>query len=150
MNQDQNITDGNGEGVAEEATAVTKQTTETLMAGERIMEALELADTARAEPADAPSHPILAALNQGPEEYVLGVVQKISSTALHDALLVLPFGKVLSLMVYLDEWAKRVSSFAIIRELRIETKPYIQRNGIYPLFPAFYSSSSERIITRLS
>ena len=109
MNRDQEMTNENGEVVGNEATAVNKQTTETLMAGERIMEALDLADGAREQPADAPLHPILSALNQGPAEYVLGVVEKISSTALQDALLVLPFGKVLSLMVYLDEWATRAS-----------------------------------------
>ncbi|KIJ37465.1 hypothetical protein M422DRAFT_178030 [Sphaerobolus stellatus SS14] len=117
MNQDQNATNENGEVVGDEATAVNKQTTETLMAGERIMEALELGDTARAQPADAPTHPILAALGQGPEEYVLGVIQKISSTALHDALLVLPFAKVLSLMVYLDEWAKRDWNIPLISRI---------------------------------
>ena len=46
-----------------------------------------------------------------PEAYVLKVVERINSSALIDALLVLPFGKVTSLMVYLDEWAKRVKGF---------------------------------------
>ena len=39
--------DGEGEENRVEATAVSKQTTETLMAGERIMEALDLADKER-------------------------------------------------------------------------------------------------------
>lgn len=78
------------------------------MAGERIIEALDLADAERAQPPDAPRNPVLAALDQGPEEYVLRVVEKVSSTALHDALLVLPFANILSLMVYLNEWAQRV------------------------------------------
>ena len=109
-----------------EATAVSKQTTETLMAGERIIEALDLADTelalfkeyeeakAKFSPRDAEKLPApaknatLVAYGLEPEQYVLSVVEKISSTALLDALLVLPFGKVLSLVDYLKEWAKQV------------------------------------------
>jgi U3 small nucleolar RNA-associated protein 12 len=110
-----------------EVTAVHKQTTETLMAGERIVEALDLADGERTafalweadkaklseeDAAKLPPpqrHPVLAAYDVNPEGWVLRVVEKIPSAALEDALLVLPFGKVLSLMWYLDEWARRVS-----------------------------------------
>jgi U3 small nucleolar RNA-associated protein 12 len=119
---------GNGEesGAQAEIAAVTKQTTETLMAGEKIMEALDLADAERAAMkefeehkstlpgADAivlqppPRNPILAAYGLEPEEYVLKVVERVQSTALHDALLVLPFGKVVSLMGYLNIWAQNV------------------------------------------
>jgi U3 small nucleolar RNA-associated protein 12 len=109
-----------------EVAAVTKQTTETLMAGERIIEALDLADSEMAALRDfedqkarvgtleaaglqPPSrNPILAALDLDPDGYVLRVVEKIPRTALYDALLVLPFGKVLSLMQFLDMWAKKV------------------------------------------
>ncbi|KAG1892575.1 WD-repeat-containing protein [Suillus subluteus] len=94
-----------------EAAAVTKQTSETLMAGERIIEALDLADAERtafqeyegkvaqagsleaAGMQPPPRNPILAAYDLEPEAYVLQVVEKISSAALHDALLVLPFDK---------------------------------------------------------
>lgn len=96
------------------------------MAGEKIMEALELADNEREtfkeyEEAmvklsedDAmrlqppPRNPVLAAYDLEPEAYVLRVVEKIPSTALHDALLVLPFNKVVSLMAYLNLWAEKV------------------------------------------
>lgn len=129
MNQPDSIikqgekTDG---GPSAEVAAVTKQTMETLMAGERIIEALDLADNERAALRDfedqkaqvgtleaaglqpPPRNPILAALNLDPDSYVLRVVEKIPRTALYDALLVLPFGKVLSLMEYLDMWAKKV------------------------------------------
>lgn len=107
-----------------EATAVVKQTAETLMAGERIMEAIDLADgeiAAFREYEDAkakggiseqvappPRNQILAAYDLEPEEYVLRVVERITGTALYDALLVLPFGKVVSLMQYLNHWAQRV------------------------------------------
>jgi U3 small nucleolar RNA-associated protein 12 len=96
------------------------------MAGEKIMEALELADAelaalkeyeemSRLHPADPailqppPPNPILAAYGLSPEAYVLRVVERVQSTALHDALLVLPFSKVVSLMYYLNAWAERVS-----------------------------------------
>ena len=120
-----------------EATGVTKQTTETLMAGERIIEALEVADSERAAwaayeeaksklpPAEAAKLPpptpnaILSAYELEPEAYVLSVVQKIQNTALIDALLVLPFGKVLSLMVYLNEWAKRVCHCRLVNLKKI-------------------------------
>lgn len=110
----------------EEATGVSKQTTETLIAGERIMEALDLADAEtaaqkaheeaktklsghdREKLPQPPRNAILAAHDMEPDQYVLSVVEKISHTALLDALLVLPFDKVLSLMVYLSTWAKNV------------------------------------------
>lgn len=111
---------------ATEATGVSKQTSETLMAGEKIMEALELADGERAAfaayhadvaklaPAEAARLPppernaVLKAYDMEPEAYVLNVVEKVQGPALQDALLVLPFGKVVSLMEYLNVWAKRV------------------------------------------
>ena len=111
-----------------EMTDVQKQTTETLMAGERITEALELADReieihqayekAKEGLSEAqlaaiqppPKNPILAAYNIEPEAWVLRVVEGVQSAALHDALLVLPFGRVMSLMVYLNRWAQKVSS----------------------------------------
>jgi len=98
------------------------------MAGERIGEALELADReveanlayerakeglseeqlAAIQP--PPRNPLLAAQNLEPEEWVLKTIEGVQSAALHDALLVLPFSKVMSLMVYLNLWAQRVSS----------------------------------------
>lgn len=124
-----NRTDGKPGGEQDdeaEATAVAKQTSDTLMAGEKIMEALDIADSDRlimldyeqtisklspAEAANVPrpaTHSVLAAYDLDGPAYVLSVVQKIQSTALHDALLVLPFSKVVSLMHYLNEWAIKV------------------------------------------
>jgi U3 small nucleolar RNA-associated protein 12 len=106
-----------------------KQTTDTFMAGERIIEALDLADASercsestrkksrecllddaiKLQP--PPRNPVLAAYDIEPEAWVLRVVEKVQSTALQDALLVLPFGKVVSLMEYLNIWAQRVRFF---------------------------------------
>lgn len=111
---------------------MSKQTAETLMDGERIMEALTLADDersvfaeyeesiARLGPDDTmrlqppPRNPVLAAYDLEPEAYVLRVVEKVRSTSLHDALLVLPFGKVVSLMNYLNIWAQKVPNEYLI------------------------------------
>ncbi|KAJ3805318.1 WD-repeat-containing protein [Lentinula aff. lateritia] len=124
------IGSGVGDGLPEssisaEATGVSKQTGETLMAGERIMDALDLADgerrifreygetISRMTEDDAvklqppPRNPVLAAYDLEPEAYVLKVVEKVHSTALHDALLALPFSKVISLMEYLNIWAQK-------------------------------------------
>ncbi|KAF8308164.1 hypothetical protein DL93DRAFT_2171326 [Clavulina sp. PMI_390] len=105
-----------------ESGAVTKQTADTLMAGERIVEALDLADRERAlfrayeeecaesqDPAGIPlpaRNPLLA-LNLTPEEHVLRTVEKVRAAELFDALLVLPFSKVLSMIGYLNECALR-------------------------------------------
>ena len=114
-----------------EATNVSKQTTETLMAGEKLIEALELADAEReafaayeeakskvsetaAAKIPAPTkNAVLAAYDMEPDEYVLMTIEKIHNSALMDALLVLPFSRVLSLMVYLAEWARKVANLSL-------------------------------------
>jgi U3 small nucleolar RNA-associated protein 12 len=96
------------------------------MAGERIVEALEVADgergawaayetdVARLSPEQAAHlpppkrHPLLEAYDISAEKHVLITIEKIPGPALLDALLVLPFSKVVSLMSYLDYWAQRV------------------------------------------
>ncbi|KAF8268249.1 WD-repeat-containing protein [Lactarius quietus] len=131
---------GSGEPTSEapaqaETTDVQKQTTETLMAGERISEALELADReieihqayekAKEGLSEAqlaaiqppPKNPILVAHNLEPEAWVLRVVERVQSAALHDALLVLPFGKVMSLMVYLNLWAQKEWSIPLVSRI---------------------------------
>lgn len=145
---------GGGEtdaGASAEATAVTKQTTETLMAGERIIEALDLADGERAifreyeddksriSADDAiklqppPRNPVLAAYELEPEAWVLRVVEKVQSTALQDALLVLPFGKVISLMGYLNIWAQRVCLASLFHILnKNHSLIFFRRNGTSP------------------
>ena len=123
--------DPTANGGAGSVEAVSKQTTETLMAGERIIEALEVADEERrgvqeweedkaklraegkADAAEAlqrpPMHKELAARGDlEPQEYVLQVLKKVPAAQMEDALLVLPFGLVRSLLGYVDEWAKQV------------------------------------------
>ncbi|GBC04191.1 hypothetical protein RclHR1_05560011 [Rhizophagus clarus] len=107
---------------AVEVSSAGKQTMETLKAGERIMEALDIADENAAswatynelkergkDPGPPPkSNPILVALgNLTGDQYVLRIIEKVKSTELEEALLVLPFTKVISLLQYLDMWAKK-------------------------------------------
>lgn len=114
-----------------ESTEVTKSTTETLMAGERILEALELSEADRTalrayhdevrrmpteEMAKRVPYPTRNAVfsmydNCSAEEYVLKVVRAIPPAQLQDALLVLPFGNVVQLIEHIDVWAHKVSGF---------------------------------------
>lgn len=110
-----------GDGEKAEAVDAGKQTSDTLMAGEKIMEALDLGmedlDTVRhwrsikaSQPNAAPPsrHPLYIALNNiSAEQHVLNTVQKIPAAALQDALLVLPFSKIPALFTFLNIWASR-------------------------------------------
>ncbi len=117
--------------LGDDVEAVQKATAETLMAGEKIMEAIELADADRqlfrdyeeskskasAEMAEALLPPQRSALivamgNLSSDRYVLSVVEKIPAASMEDALLVLPFQQVISLLEYLDMWARAVSRCA--------------------------------------
>lgn len=98
-----------------------KQTTGTLMAGEKIMEALDLGmedleivrewrQVKAANPNAAPPtrNPLYLALgNVSAERHVLNTMQKIPAAALQDALLVLPFSKLPALFTFLNMWAER-------------------------------------------
>ena len=113
--------DETGGEVKSEVATAGKQTVETLMAGERIAEALDIgmADLEimrewQAAKATQPNlalparNPIFMAFgNISAEVHVLSVVQKIKAAALQDALLVLPFDKVNSLFTFLRFWAER-------------------------------------------
>jgi U3 small nucleolar RNA-associated protein 12 len=107
-----------------EVAAASKQTVETLKAGERIAEALELGmadlntmrewELARqSNPAVAPPqrNPVFVALgNISAEAYVLSTLQRIKPAALHDALLVLPFAAVPMLFTFLNLFAARAAA----------------------------------------
>ncbi|OLL22856.1 putative WD repeat-containing protein [Neolecta irregularis DAH-3] len=104
-----------------EAVPARKQTIETLMAGERIMEAIDLgvvdlklmADylgqkSKRPNMAPPARDPIFRALEDiSAERYVLNVVEKIKASAMEDALLVLPFEKVIQMLTFIDLWSAK-------------------------------------------
>lgn len=116
LEKDEDAQDANGE-----VGAASKQTTETLMAGERIEEALELGiadlNLVREYEEAKLTNPhavlpqrnvVFAALgNITAEQYVMSVLQKIKASALHDALLVLPFASVPLLFTFLNIFALR-------------------------------------------
>ncbi|PHH74488.1 hypothetical protein CDD82_4908 [Ophiocordyceps australis] len=102
-----------------EVTAASKQTTETIMAGERIQEALEMGiadlnlmkeyqDAKATNPNIAPPqrNAVFVVLgNISAEEHVMSVLQRIKASALHDALLVLPFSTVPVLFTFINLFA---------------------------------------------
>ncbi|RKP11159.1 WD40-repeat-containing domain protein [Thamnocephalis sphaerospora] len=118
-----NLNDGDEDTAAAggEAGAAGRQTMETLKAGERIIEALELGDedyaTTQAyeemlqkglNPPPPPRNPILLAMGDVTvDRFVLQTLEKVRASDLDEALLVLPFEKVTSLMAYLEKWARK-------------------------------------------
>ncbi|KEF59405.1 uncharacterized protein A1O9_04249 [Exophiala aquamarina CBS 119918] len=110
--------DGDGDD-GPEATTAGKQTSQTMMAGERISEALELGledlrvmrdyeDTRRINPKAAlpQRDPVFLANNHvSASVYVLNTLQRIPSASLQDALLVLSFAQLPGLFTFLALWA---------------------------------------------
>lgn len=104
-----------------EAVPAMKQTTETLMAGEKIVEALDIgmedlqlvreyesAKLSQPNVVPPPRNPIyLAHGGISSEKYLLQVFQRIKAAALQDALLVLPFDKIPPLFTFLCIWVER-------------------------------------------
>ncbi|KAF2636693.1 WD40 repeat-like protein, partial [Massarina eburnea CBS 473.64] len=107
-----------------EVGAASKQTISTLTAGERIQEALDLGiedlqvvqewerqrstSTKKAKTAPPQRNPLFLALNNiSAERHVLNTISKIPASALHDALLVLPFSSLPSLFTFIAIWLKR-------------------------------------------
>ncbi|KAK7408664.1 beta transducin [Neonectria punicea] len=116
LERDPDAQDENGE-----VGAASKQTTETLMAGERIAEALEmgiadlnlLKEYEEAKLTNPHANPpqrnlVFMALGDiSAEAYVMSVLQRIKASALHDALLVLPFASVPILFTFINIFAMR-------------------------------------------
>jgi U3 small nucleolar RNA-associated protein 12 len=109
------------DGEGNEVAAAGKQTVETLMAGERIIEALEVgiadyemmkewaeARTTQPNIAPPPRNPLFLALGGiSAETHIMSVLQRIKAAALQDALLVLPFSALPMLFTFLNIFALR-------------------------------------------
>lgn len=125
-----------GEEEGNEVEGVQKSTKETLMAGERLMEAIEIADadrlameeherskrTSGMDLAPPARHPLLSNAFEAGEDvdahaYVLKATMKILPAQLDDALLVLPFDFVISLMRQLDYWASKEWNIALVSRI---------------------------------
>ncbi|KAI1344581.1 WD domain-containing protein [Xylariaceae sp. FL0016] len=122
LDRDEVDEDANGE-----VGAASKQTSETLNYGERIVEALELGmadlhvikeweETKVANPYAAPPQRdpmFMAHGNISAEEYVMKVLQRPAASALNDALLVLPFASIPMLFTFLNLFAMRSMNMAL-------------------------------------
>ncbi|CAG8503552.1 14003_t:CDS:10 [Acaulospora morrowiae] len=120
-----------------------KQTMETLKAGERIIEALDVADEDAAnwetyyqikqrgqDPGPPPKpNPVLVALgNLTGEQYVLRTVEKVRSSELDEALLVLPFIKVISLL----GWNIALTCRILIHLLKVHHDQFVANRLLRP------------------
>jgi U3 small nucleolar RNA-associated protein 12 len=99
------------------------------MAGEKIMEALELgindlglmkeyhtAKESQSNLAPPPRNALYVALGGiSAEKHVLDTVQKIKAASLQDALLVLPFNRAVDMLTFLDIFAERVRALTHTR-----------------------------------
>jgi len=84
-----------------ESAAPTKRTDETLKAGERLMEALDVAD-AEQEKDENNLHPNPLLLGKSPQDHVIFVLQRIKAAELDEALMVQPFSYALRLFPFLE------------------------------------------------
>lgn len=123
LERDADPEDAGADGQPGDVGMASKQTTETLMAGERIAEALELGmadlvvlqeweEARRRQPgvalAPPQRHIVFTAMgNLSAEDHVMRVLQRIPAAALHDALLVLPFAQVPALFTFLSLFARK-------------------------------------------
>ncbi|OBZ89555.1 WD repeat-containing protein 3 [Choanephora cucurbitarum] len=119
-------TDVNGNEM--EIDSAGKQTMETLKAGERLIEAIDIGDEekngwlayenakSKGLPGQPPQrHAILMAMGDiEPDRYVLDVLKKIKANDLEEALMILPFSKVMSLFSYIESWAKKNWSIVLV------------------------------------
>ena len=146
-------------GEKSEVVAAGKQTAQTLMAGEKIAEALELgtadlalmaeyAELKRKQPNAAPPqrNPLFLAYgNISAEAHLLSVVQKIPAAALQDALLVLPFEKVGQLFAFLGLWVQRrwnmpLTCRILFFMLKVHQRQIVASKTMRPLLDAIRSS----------
>ncbi|KAL7317236.1 beta transducin [Mucor circinelloides] len=111
-----------------EVDSAGKQTMETLKAGERLIEAMDIGDEekngwlayenakSRGLPGQPPQrHAILMAMGDiEPDRYVLDVLKKIKANDIEEALMILPFSKVMSLFSYIESWAKKNWSIVLV------------------------------------
>lgn len=123
-------------GEVNEVEGVTRSTKETMLAGERLLEAIELAQAdleglaeyerqkkttglSLAPPARNPiiNHAFGPGEDVDVHAYVLKIVSKILPAQLDDALLVLPFDAVMRLMIHLNYWASKEWNMTLVAKI---------------------------------
>lgn len=85
------------------AAAVTKHSIESLKAGERLYDALEMC-IADIENPGQQQHVILATLKISPDQYLLQVFQRIKPSMVEDALLTFPLDRIVKLFTFIRMW----------------------------------------------
>eukprot|EP00163_Fabomonas_tropica_P008142 TRINITY_DN17753_c0_g1_i1.p1 TRINITY_DN17753_c0_g1~~TRINITY_DN17753_c0_g1_i1.p1 ORF type:complete len:923 (-),score=232.55 TRINITY_DN17753_c0_g1_i1:604-3372(-) len=95
---------GGADGQQGESGRAGQQSKDTLMAGERLSEALALVDAESQRTDDTP--PSVLLLGMTPSAYLLRAVQMIRRSHLEDALAVVPFHQIVILLQHLIEWTK--------------------------------------------
>lgn len=143
-----------------------KQTVETLMAGEKIAEALEIGmadleivrewEAAKVtQPNTAPParNPLFMALGGiSAESHVLSVLQRIQAAALQDALLVLSFSMVPALFTFLDIFATRSMNIPLTCRIlffmmKIHHRQLISSKAMRPMLDDIRVSQSSILCT---
>lgn len=101
---------GNAEDGEEEngnVESVSKYSTESLKASERLYEALDICAKELKNDGSEPKHIILTALDVTPEQYLMDVLAKIRPALVEDALLTFPLDRVVNLLTFVDMWLDR-------------------------------------------
>lgn len=110
----------------DEVARVSKQTVETLKAGEKLMEALDIGDKELSDqqdyhrqmqafklrkqalqPVEPNRNPVLVALNVNAPDYVLQTVLKIKPAQMEDALIVFPFSYSIKMLKFIQIWTDK-------------------------------------------
>ncbi|XP_067049791.1 WD repeat-containing protein 3-like [Acropora muricata] len=145
-----------GETEAEaEAVKAGKKTLETVMAAERLMEAIELykEETLKMneEGKSRSSHPVLVAYgNVTPVRYVLEVLKKIRSSELEEALIVLPFSVVIEMLTLLNQWLQcgwevELSCRCLSFLLRIHHGQIVSNRVLVPVIDSLRKHAKSRV-----
>lgn len=94
---------GNDQGIGG---SVSKYSIESLKAGERLFETLDICTTDLVEHPN-PRHVILAALNVSPERYLMDILSKIKTPIVEDALLTFPLDCIVNLLKFVVIWLEK-------------------------------------------
>lgn len=86
--------------------SVSKHSVESLKAGERLFETLDICTT-DLEEHPSPRHVILAALNISAERYLMDVLAKIKTPIVEDALLTFPLDRIVKLLKFVVIWLEK-------------------------------------------
>lgn len=93
--------------------APVKHSLDSLKAGERLYEALEICYVDWTEK-PRQRHAILTALNIPPEQYLLDVLSRIKTPLVEDALLTFPLDKIVNLLRFVKVWLEQNQNISLI------------------------------------